>query len=275
MNTKLLTFVLLLAFTTGCKKSDDTSSAKNLDEYLKQTCSYIHEINGFYIVASNETPTNSEGASSKEIWEHTIKLFSNYLDQDEDGVIDSDKNELSEALKTHMLFCIGSENFVNKISRSRFVESKYYTMSMQTDKWSYLASYTGKGWTFDKLSSSTWRPEPFNALWEETYHTMTEALSRSDDSFKFTKGKLLREAMDADITAGTYETETQNKEEGGKYDKITAVNEYIHQIWAVANAGHDNKLNSHQQKALKFMKEKSIILKVNPQYSQKIGTTLK
>ena len=39
--------------------------------------------------------------------------------------------------------------------------------------------------------------------------------------------------MDDDIAAGTYDISDQNKEENGKYDRVTAVNEYIQQIWAI------------------------------------------
>ncbi|MDC1105498.1 hypothetical protein OAT16_02260 [Prolixibacteraceae bacterium] len=276
MNTKHIVIVMLLYIFMGCKKDEATpTKATNLKEYLIENCSHVHEINGFYIVASNEIPKEANGATSKEIWEHAIKLFSNYLDQNEDGIIDSDKNDLSDALTKHMLFCIGSQDFVDKISMGKFVVDKLTTIGMHTDSWPYLATYTGKGWKFDKLDSSTWRPEAFNALWEETYHTLTEALSRSDKSFQFTKGKLLRETMDADIKAKTYETEVQNREENGNYDTITAVNEYIHQIWAITNAGYEVKLNDLQKKALEFMKNKGIILSVDPNYPYMIGTTLK
>ncbi|QZE13647.1 hypothetical protein K4L44_13900 [Halosquirtibacter laminarini] len=273
----LIYSMVVLLFFTGCKKEDNNSSLgpKNLKEYLVKKCAYVHEINGFYVVASDETPKESNGSSSKEIWTEAIKLFSNYLDQDEDGVIDSDKNELADGLSKNMIFCVGSEKFVNALSESSFTGDVENTIGFMTDKWPYDKSYTGKGWTLDQLSSSTWRPEPFNAIWEETYHTVTEALSRIDDSFKFTEGKLLRVTMDADIADGTYKTEVQNKEENGNYDKVTAVNEYIHQIWAISNCGQESKLNSHQTKALKFMKEKGVDLRVNPKYAHQLGNTVK
>jgi len=290
------TFLILAFFFhfSSCKKDNTTPSSKTstaatattkqssnpmLENYLKKNCSYIHNIEGFYIVGSDEKPdpiVTTPGTTAKEIFDHSVRLFSNFLDQDQDGVIDPDKKTLSKWLAKHLIFISGHLKFVDKISFSPLVESnKLYGMSMQTDNWDYVKSYTGKGWTFTTLNSSTWRPDPFNALWEETFHTITEAYSRADKEFKFTVGGKLRKYLEDDIAAGTYDISKQNKEEKGQYDKVTAVNEYIHQIWAIHFAGYEKKLNSHQLKALNFMKSKGVPMTLNPNYNKIIGKRIK
>ena len=81
--------------------------------------------------------------------------------------------------------------------------------------------------------------------------------------------------MDKDIQAKTYDISEQNAAENGNYDKVTAVNEYIHQIWAIAYAGQEIALNTHQKAALAFMKTKNVPMKLVPNYAHKIGKTIK
>ena len=284
-NFKKLTVVLVfISICFSCSKDNDiinpAGTTSNLETYLKNNCDYVHKINGFYIVGSSKspnpqvtTPTNTTG---KQIWEHAIRLFSNFLDQNGDGQIDSDRTELANRLAKKTIFIIGDLAFVDKISFATEVEAKgLYGMSMQTDSWDYLKSYNGKGWAIDKLSSSTWRPDSFNALWEETFHTVTEAYSRSDATFAFTPGKALRQFMEADIAAATYDISVQNAQENGQYDKVTAVNEYIHQIWAINFAGHSSKLNVHQKGALDFMIAKGVPMTLDASYNKMIGTKVK
>lgn len=293
MNRALAVFVFLSSFlfltSTGCKKDATTASASTstttttnsseLETYLKSTCTYVHKINGFYIVSTNEKPSSQEttpGTTAKEIFDHSVKLFSNFLDQNEDGMIDPDKKALSDGLAKHMLFISGHLKLVNKVSEAPALRKKnLYAMSMQTDNWPYLKPYNGKGWSISKLNSSTWRPANFNALWEETFHTITEAYSRYDPEFKFTVGGKLRKWMDDEIASKAYDISVQNAEENGNYDRVTAVNEYIHQIWAIQFAGQENKLTPIQKKVLLFMKNKGVPMKLNPNYDKTIGTRIK
>jgi hypothetical protein len=269
-------FILLgvIIAMASCKKSKN--SKLELEPYLKVKCDYVHKINDFYIVGSKQTPKEAGGASGKEIFEHSVKLFSNFLDQNEDGVIDTDRVELSNGLARHMLFVSGHLRFVNQVSAAKPLTKKgLYAMSMQTNKWPYLKAYNGKGWSVSQLNSSTWRPKQFNALWEEAFHTVTEAYSRYDADLKFTEGALLRKYMDDDIAAGTYDISVQNKEENGKYDRVTAVNEYIHQIWAIQFNGEEANLNVHQKKALELMISKGVPMRINSNYSKTVGERIK
>ena len=55
------------------------------------SASYVHEINGFYIVASDQVPVQSHGGfnhTSLDIFNKAIQLFGSFLDQDNDGIID-------------------------------------------------------------------------------------------------------------------------------------------------------------------------------------------
>ena len=65
--------------------------------FLDNGC-YVHEINGFYIVSSSELPTTENGfnPSALELFNHSIKLFSSFLDQDNDGHIDNIYLNLNE-----------------------------------------------------------------------------------------------------------------------------------------------------------------------------------
>lgn len=279
-SVKLLSILLVLMISiSSCKKEETTNNGKSsaLETYLKANADYVHNINGFYIVGSAAKPTSNEttpGTTAKEIFDASVRLFSSFLDQDEDGVVDN--KQLNDYMAKTVLFINGPLTMVDKISFASALTSKnLYGMSMQTDNWPYIKAYNGKGWNFTQLNSSTWRPANFNAVWEETFHTVTEAFSRSDNSFAFTTGKKLRQYMDDDIAAGTYDISVQNQEEGGNYDKVTAVNEYIHQIWAINFAGHSAKLNTHQKKALDFMKAKKVPMKVNANYSKTLGVKVK
>jgi len=245
--------------------------------YLMEKASYVHEINGFYIVSSDEIPTKEYGFNhtSIDVFNKSIKLFSSFLDQNNDGNIDQEYLSLNTALSENLTFVIGHRDFVDKITYN--TEKKYgvYGMGFFSDSWPYIPSYDGKGFLVNKLNSSMWRPENFDATWEETFHTITEAFNRIDDDFKFSKGGYLRKLMENDILDGSYDISEQNNLEKGNYDKITAVNEYIHQIWQINFSGQSNILNEHQKKALDFMIKKGVPITLNNNYDLILGKRLK
>lgn len=286
LNVRILYTIIFLTSIASCSKNDKVvtanpgnNSSSAFENYLKSNADFVHNINGFYIVGSATNPTSGEttpGTTGKNIFDHSVRLFSSFLDQNNDGVVDDDKKALNAQMAKTVMFVSGPLNMVNRISEASQVGSKgVYALSMQTDNWPYIKDYNGKGWTIDKLVSSTWRPRNMNALWEEVFHTITEAISRSDSDFAFTPGKKLRQFMDQDIAARTYDISEQNAAENGNYDRVTAVNEYIHQIWAINFAGQESKLNAHQKKALDFMKSKKVPMQVNANYSKVIGTKVK
>lgn len=280
-NTRIISIFIILIGLFSCSKNNEiiTTDPASLEDYLKANADYVHNINGFYIVGSTVNPTSSEttpGTSGKDIFDHSIRLFSSFLDQNNDGIVDDDKKELNKRLAEKTLFISGPLAMVDKISAASQLANKgLYGMSMQTDNWAYVKDYNGKGWTVSVLNSSTWRPNNMNALWEEVFHTLTEAISRSDSEFAFTTGKKLRQFMEDDIAANTYDISVQNAAENGNYDKVTAVNEYIHQIWAINFAGQNNALNSHQKKVLQFMIDKKVPMQINASYNKMIGTKIK
>ena len=97
------------------------------------------------------------------------------------------------------------------------------------------------------------------AVWEETFHTITEAfnrLGRTEPQYAdwgFGEGSHLGCLMQADIDAGGYDTEEQNRAEGGEYDFETAVNEYVHQCWLVHYAGHKSLLTGPKAQVIQLM----------------------
>ena len=261
-----------------CNNLTKQKDCKNdLCSFLIDNGCYVHEINGFYIVSSSETPTTEHGfnTSALELFNHSIKLFSSFLDQDNDGQIDDIYLNLNDGLSKNLAFVIGHRDFVDEITHK--TERKYgvYGMGFFSDSWPYVPTYDGTGFLVNELNSSMWRPEHFDATWEETFHTITEAYNRIDDDFKFTTGAYLRELMDQDISNGTYDISEQNDLENGGYDSETAVNEYIHQIWQINFSGQADKLNIYQKKALEFMIMKGVPMAVNPNYKFIIGERIK
>ena len=245
--------------------------------YLMENASYVHEINGFYIVSSDEIPTKEYGFNhtSLDVFNKVIKLFGSFLDQNNDGKIDQEYLKLNTGLSENLAFVIGHRDFVDEITNKTERKYRVYGMGFFSDSWPYVPTYDGTSFVINKLNSSLWRPEHFDATWEETFHTITEAFNRIDIDFKFSKQGYLRKLMDDDILDGTYDISEQNNLENGNYDKITAVNEYIHQIWQINFSGQSNVLNVHQKKALDFMIKKRVPMTVNPNYELILGKRLK
>lgn len=280
-------FYLFIIINISCDNlsniSDECNNLTKYEDCKTDLCSffvdnscYVHEINGFYIVSSSELPTTEHGfnPSALELFNHSIKLFSSFLDQDNDGHIDDIYLNLNDGLSKNLAFVIGHRDFVDDIT-SKTEKHGVYGMGMFSDKWPYIPTYNGKGFEINELKSSLWRPNNQDATWEETFHTITEAFNRIDDDFKFTKGAYLRELMDQDISNGTYDISEQNNLENGEYDSETAVNEYIHQIWQINFSGQADKLNIYQKKALEFMIMRGVPMVVNPNYKFLIGKRIK
>ena len=218
----LLILIFIVSFSCNDKRKNglDPKDANNLKEYLNIKSSYLHEINGFYIASSSEKPTEEHGVNTTAdvIFEKSIRLFSSFLDQDNNGKLDDNYQQLSEGLAKYMTFILGHRNFVDEVSQ--VVQEKYdiYGMGFFSDSWPHELTYDGTGFSVNKLNSSMWRPEKFDAVWEETFHTLTEVYSRIDDDFKFTEGAKLRQYMEDDIVAGTYDISEQNTLENGNYE---------------------------------------------------------
>ena len=274
---KVTVLAALALFLGSCKKDD--SEGKDLKSYLVEEYAYVHEINGFYIVGSDETYKLNEGsvgASPKEIFEQEVTLFSSLLDQDEDGVVDDGLKAINEGLAKHFLFFSGHTKTEEELSEKQVVEeNNLYVMAMKTDEWPFNRDFKGTGFSLSSLTSSTWRPDASCAVWEEVFHTITEAHAKVDADCGFQSGNFYRDKMEADISANTYDIEQQNQEENGQYDKVTATNEYIHQIWLIHHGGQSSALNSLQASVLQHMKDKGVPMKANPDYSKTLGTRLK
>ncbi len=276
---KGLFFLIVIFSQVSCKtKVHNKELSNDFEKFLTSSYPYVHKINGFYIVASDEKPQSEDSKrdnTGKEVFEHSVRLFSNFLDQDEDGKVDDGMLPVLDGLKSRFLFASGYQEFVYDVIKAvKKRNKKLYVMTMNTDSWPYVADYNGKGWEVDTLDTSLWRPEDCNALWEEVFHTITEAYNRVDPDFSFSDGPL-RTYMDDDIREGSYDISEQNRYEKGQYDRVTAVNEYIHQIWAIQFAGEEAKLNEHQQSTLQFMRDKGVPMQLNPGYSGNLGVRLK
>jgi hypothetical protein len=247
-----------------------------LEKYLSEHFEYVSRVEGFYIAGVDEpslTP-DSPGPNGRVVFEEALLLFSSYLDQDDDGEIDDP--QIVQNLGANLVFIIGYAPFLEPHESA--IESQFnrYAMSMKTDAWPFVPSYDGKDFVVTGLRSSMWRPEPFNAQWEETFHTITEAYNRSDSSWSFEMGSVLSTLMQADIDAGQYDIEEQNQLEGGNYDWQTAVNEYVHQIWAIHFGEQADVLTDSQQAVLDHMKQTpGFPMAVNTAYSRLLALKIK
>ncbi len=125
------------------------------------------------------------------------------------------------------------------------------------------------------LNTSLWRPETYNALWEECFHTITEAQNRIAPDFSFTPNSILGGYMQSDINAGTYDISEQNELEDDGYDFITGVNEYMHQIWLINLCGSKNILNEYQLEVLAHFSNLGIPLSINTDYNLKLAKIIK
>ncbi len=262
--------------TSGATGGAGAGGDPALEKYLSDHFEYVSRIGGFYIAGVDEpslTP-DAPGPNGRVVFEQTILLFSSYVDQDDDG--ETDNPQFVQSLGTNLVFIVGYAPFLEPHESA--IESQFnrYAMSMKTDEWPFVAGYDGKGFIVTGLRSSMWRPEPFNALWEESFHTITEAYNRGDSNWSFEKGSVLSTLMQADIDAGQYDIEEQNQLEGGNYDWQTAVNEYVHQIWAIHFSEQADVLTDPQQAVVDHMKQTSgFPMAVNTAYSEMVALKIK
>ena len=268
-------FLLLACTFFACSSKED--SPDTLEAYLTKTFAHVARIGDFFIAAGDRKPKETDNASAtgKEVFEAAVRIFESLLDQDEDGAVD--RPSLGTALAKHLVFVIDHTDVTNKEEVK--IQSEYgnYVMTMKSDIWPYMPSFNTEdcGLNLTKLNTSMWRPETYNALWEECFHTVTEAQNRIDPSFNFGPSSILGGYMQSDITAGTYDISEQNNMEGGNYDFITAVNEYVHQIWLINACGNNEILNVHQRAVLARINTAGVPLTINTGYSLNLAEIVK
>ena len=78
---KKLNYLLLIIILISCEKLTNYINCNDeICNYLMDKSFYVHEINGFYIVASNEVPTKEHGfnPNSLDIFNKVINLDVNF-----------------------------------------------------------------------------------------------------------------------------------------------------------------------------------------------------
>ncbi|MCP4189713.1 MAG: hypothetical protein GY768_03705 [Planctomycetaceae bacterium] len=214
---------------------------------------HVYRIGRFYIMGTNQRPREADrgNRSGKEVVLQATRLFSSLLDTDTDGRVD--QPELLKTMGKNFAFAIGYDRTLRPIEESLHQETGHYIISMKTDIWPFFPNWDGTGFQLKSLDSSMWRPDGMNALWEECFHVYTEAWNRHSKRWSFDRRGLLGRSMAADIQAGHYDIAKQNRIEDGEYDWNTAVNEYVHQIWLINQAGQSPIFTADQQKVLIFL----------------------
>tara|TARA_B100001750_G_scaffold78604_1_gene62388 strand:- start:1665 stop:2483 length:819 start_codon:yes stop_codon:yes gene_type:complete len=268
-------FLLIFCLFFSCNESK--SSPSTLKEYLTKTFSHVAKIGDFYISAGNRAPliTDSPSATGKEIFDMSVRIFESLLDQDEDGTVDH--SYLVSSLAEHLAFVIDHTDVTNKEEVK--IESLFgnYVMTMKSNIWPYIPSFSSADCSLSltELNTSLWRPETYNALWEECFHTVTEAINRVNPDFSFDHGSILGSYMQADIDNGSYDISEQNELEDDGYDFLTGVNEYVHQIWLINLCNRQDILNQYQLSVLEHISAVGIPLNVNPDYDLELGEIVK
>ena len=248
-----------------------------LESYLVNNFNYVAKIDSFYIAAGNRRPkeTDAPSATGKDVFEMSVRIFESLLDQNEDGVIDNPA--LVESLASNLMFLIDHTDVTN-IEEEK-IQTLYgnYVMTMKSNIWPYMPSfhYSDCDLGISSLNTSLWRPETYNALWEECFHTITEAQNRISPDFSFTPNSILGGYMQSDINAGTYDISEQNELEDDGYDFITGVNEYMHQIWLINLCGSKNILNEYQLEVLAHFSNLGIPLSINTDYNLELAEIIK
>lgn len=228
-----------------------------LEGQIPEQFTHVYRIGGFYIMGTDERPreTDRRDRTGEEVVQQAVRLFSSLLDQDQDGVVDD--ATLLDNLAEHFVFAIGYESSLSPFEDAFDRQTGRYVMAMKTDIWPFFPDWAGRGFSLTSLNTSLWRPRDMNALWEECFHTVTEAYNRHRADWSFAPDGPLGRAMQADIDAQAYDISEQNRLEGGHYDWNTAVNEYVHQIWLVNQGGAADVLTGPQTQVLDQMKATS------------------
>ena len=247
-----------------------------LESCIPARFKYVYRIGGFYVFGTDERPRESDRDTrqGEEVVLQAVRLFGSFLDSNEDGKVDDPK--LLRSLGENFAFAIGSDRRLRPVEDLIERKTGCYVISMKTDIWPFFPNWTGKDFRFSGFKDSMWRPKSMNALWEECFHTITEAYRCCEEEWSFGKESRLGLLMAEDIAAGDYDIEKQNKMEGGGYDWATAVNEYVHQIWLVNQAGNSGVLTNPQKQVLNFMQStRGFPMKVNPNYSLDIAVRVR
>jgi hypothetical protein len=238
-----------------------------LESCIPERFNHVYRIGDFYILGTDERPRESdrETHQGEEVVLQAVRLFGSFLDSDEDGKVDDPK--LLQSLGENFAFAVGSDRRLRPVEELIERRTGRYVISMKTDIWPFFPEWEGRGFQLNGIEDSMWRPDSMNALWEECFHTITEAYCSCHEEWDFGKKSQLGRLMAKDIAAGDYDIEKQNKIEGGDYDWATAVNEYVHQIWLVNQSGQSTVLTKPQKQVLKLMQStRGFPMKVNQNY---------
>ncbi len=276
-------FILFTLSSTGIawqgetmQKSPPEIGNKSFESQIPKQFTHVYRIGTFYIMGTDERPreTDRRDRSGKDVVLQAVRLFCSLVDTDADGQIDDP--DLLKSMGENFAFAIGAESTLQPIEEMLDRETGRYIISMKTDIWPYFPEWAGTGFKVKKLQSSMWRPQQMNALWEECFHVYTEARNRHSKTWSFGKNGVLGQAMAADIKAGDYDIQQQNRMEGGHYDWNTAVNEYVHQIWVIQKGSQTAALTQPQRRVLKFMQDtRGFAMDMNKDHSSQIAVRVR
>ncbi len=268
--------LIILFLILSCAEKQNTK-IDTLESYLQSKFSHVAKIQNFYIAAGNSAPleTDDPNATAKDIFEMSIRIFESLLDQNEDGVVDNP--ELLNSLAANLMFLIDHTD-VTDIEEQK-IQDRFgnYVMTMKSNIWPYMPDYhySDCGLGITELHTSLWRPNTYNALWEECFHTITEAQNRIRTDYSFEPNSIMGTYMQNDIDAGTYDISEQNNLENDGYDFNTGVNEYIHQVWLINLCGSANILNEYQMGILTHIENAGTPLTINTNYDLELAKTVK
>jgi len=237
---------------------------------------HVYRIGNFYIMGTDQRPrhTDHSDRTGKEVVLQAVRLFSSLLDTNGNGTVDQPR--LLKTMGQNFAFAMGADQTLRPVEETLDQQTGRYVISMKTDIWPFFPDWNGQGFKLSELASSLWRPDEMNALWEECFHVYTESWNLHSNRWSFDQQGILGREMAADIKAGDYDIQEQNRLEEGDYDWNTAVNEYVHQIWVVQKGGQDKVLTEPQQNVLRFIRNiPGFAMDMNKDYTESLAVKVR
>lgn len=241
-----------------------------IEESLPAEFTNIARIGSFFIIGTGDPERFNEAdqatVDENELFDAACAAFCSMLDPEGTGTVTN--KPLLKALEDTMTFCVAPNKLCSEVDHVINETIGLYCLTYRSDLMPFNRDYDPTSATgFDGqecMKTSYWRPNKHSALWEECFHTVTEALNRSEaPGWSYEMDSHLGQLLKQEIDQGDYDISKQCEDEGGApgckygdqntYNWRTAVNEWVHQIWQIQAAGRTDVLTDAQLEVVEHM----------------------